>query len=1801
MQTQNPANHTNIETGIALPFQRELEIHEIYRSATISNRTSNKECSNAIKNCIDIATLHKFENTFHMKAQLRGGSPQESEVSNSHYSSLLVKLKQYQEKILKDTTLEREFKLFVEVRGSLEADQCSQNNIENETFELAFDIRKKFLNAETTLNPKVILLTGRAGIGKSLFCKHFQRELLSSWNQNSEDDSGNWFSIYMDFSNLTNPKSDAISETLRKELSLIEEEILLLRIADPNNLQFPSILFIFDGYEEIEEVSVLNSLDSYESFLAKNFYVANKIEGTFWRNAKFIITCREEFICGIKRKDLLFAPINQELSPVPGSFLQRKIDLFSDEQINCYLTKYYFNKVFSRLLASDSEQTSQSSSSRDQVKDFEKFVDNYELRETARTPFFLWILCQVLPDIAAKDTGQKNELNPTQKKILTKRFLLESFVNQAIQSQGDEKEKLLVKKVSQQIQAIALELSGYFIDKSATHPNKNEDLPISKLYPLITWDDKQSRIKFDCPLLLEYFVAKSIEEEINEQISSSQGEQLKASKELLLNKRLLTGFSSDAIIVHFLLDALKEKRLTIDQLMNLIRLTRDQENTGDKIQEFGHSCSHSPFAIAAANAITLLNAAEFDFSGQDLSNICIPGANLSNGVFESTIFRGANLQGVNFTGAYLKDANFAQANLKNIELNVIPSLKFQSKEMIRFVYSRKAKYLAVSVDDQTLIYENVSLQKTHFKEIRKLQGYFPQDIDNPFSQDESQIITVVEKVILVVWDIASGEAIHQLIPKRPIHFLLHFNSAHKELMFFFSNKIESVNLVTEKTVDYPLIGRHSITRGHISSASGGGKLLLLGPHGTRAALYNLTNGKSVLRQRPLQSWGLFKYSKLSSDGKKIISGLEGRYTLISDSVRGHVFKSLVNKIISDQICIGSLHFDERLVYWKARNDLMIQDIAGANVIGSVSITQSSSFDPFSLQMATLEINNASPFKGYLKFDRPFDCTVLPFQGSNFKGLNLLGAIVNGSIGLSQENIAIFQERGNYGKFPQDMMRKLFPDNPEDAKNVREIVLSDAKLDAIHVQMIGCDCLWVNLQRLDLSMNKIGTEAIEALGNNKSWPNLQELSLTYTHLEDKAVIAIAENLIWKNLRKLRLAFNFISNIGAIPIGKNNFWEQLEVLDLQGNKIGNEGAIAIGENNHWKNLTQLDLSGNRINDTNIVKLLCSNGYWRGLKLLSLENNPAVLSIAEVRNNIENISSEHLEELRLPKAKFDRQLLQYLKYSDPKDIIEFPRNLAKSIPSGALNAAVIVTNTTWSNLKKLLLASCNISDQDGVKIGQNNTWSNLEELDLSYNQLRKKSGVAIGSNTRWGKLTSLNLAGNKIGVEGSEAIRKNTTWTKLQTLSLGDNAFGEKIGFDLRFNPTWPNLQTLNLERNAMGAGGITELSKSTTWTNLQTLNLTQNKLDDKGVAALVKNTTWTDLQTLHLQENKIEAEGARELSQNGNWSNLQLLGLQQNNLGAEGAAELAKNESWKNLQLLYLHYNSIGDKGAAGLSRNVSWTMLQTLLLNSNEIGPEGAAELGKSTSWVSLQTLDLSNNAIGCKGAIGLSANKSWVSLQHLNLSSTSIGAEGAAGLSKNVSWVNLRLLELEKNKIGPEGAVALGKNTSWVNLETLDLRNCAIGPKGGGLGSNLTWTNLKTLDLAYNFIKTEGAVELCKNTSWKNLERLDLDTNSIGDAGVTELSKNATWQKLQFLDLSENSIGIKGAAELSRNAPWADLRTLKLNHNRIEVQGIAEFCTNETWINLQELALSRTAEVTQVLKPSPHWPKEIRITYSGFL
>ena len=556
--------------------------------------------------------------------------------TNTDISELLAKLRRYQNKILADETLTRQLSLYID--PLIKSDPVSCNIEESRFCELSFDVKKHFLYSEDRETPKVLLLTGEAGIGKSLFCKNFQREIMSISDIESKDpDERQWLPIYVELSSLNNPKEEAVTETLIRELSLTANEIcLLLTPKRFRNPLLPSLLLIFDGFNEIEALYHQRDQEmspgvSNDYYLKENFYMSNKFK-KLSEDARLIITCREENLQDIKGRDLLFAPIDEnssEKSSIERSFLERKIEPFNDEQITCYLKKYYISRETS--IAKEREEVEEpfplvSDSTRSLswgwVKAFEELIENCKLRESARIPFILSTLTNLLPDIWTQEI--RSNLKRT--KPLTPRFLIDLLVNKTLKSivQNEstdthkEEEAKLVEKRTKQAQILALKAGGYVLnaDSMSTEKTTNEnDSLVSGLIPLVKPCNNNFRFKF-CHLFMEFFISKSIEDEIIRVSNIPNVEGINAC-ELLLNQKLLTSKSSQYQIISYLRDALLEGRLTVKNLLSLIFLSHPGETKPqkdfNKAQKNWCFTSQSPFAVAAANAITILNFSGYGF------------------------------------------------------------------------------------------------------------------------------------------------------------------------------------------------------------------------------------------------------------------------------------------------------------------------------------------------------------------------------------------------------------------------------------------------------------------------------------------------------------------------------------------------------------------------------------------------------------------------------------------------------------------------------------------------------------------------------------------------------------------------------------------------------------------------------------------------------------------------------------------------------------------------------------------------------------------------------------------------------------------------------------------------------------------------------------------------------------------------------------------------------------------------------------------------------------------------------------
>ncbi|MEM7495575.1 MAG: pentapeptide repeat-containing protein, partial [Myxococcota bacterium] len=117
------------------------------------------------------------------------------------------------------------------------------------------------------------------------------------------------------------------------------------------------------------------------------------------------------------------------------------------------------------------------------------------------------------------------------------------------------------------------------------------------------------------------------------------------------------------VLRHVTGDGLAERLLTDEPAALLLLAERARQEPEFKQELFdwieqSKSTDGKQAAVAAANALTILNAAGVSFSGMDLRGINAPGAVLDGAVMDGTDLRGANL-----AGAWLGHASLSQARL----------------------------------------------------------------------------------------------------------------------------------------------------------------------------------------------------------------------------------------------------------------------------------------------------------------------------------------------------------------------------------------------------------------------------------------------------------------------------------------------------------------------------------------------------------------------------------------------------------------------------------------------------------------------------------------------------------------------------------------------------------------------------------------------------------------------------------------------------------------------------------------------------------------------------------------------------------------------------------------------------------------------------------------------------------------------------------------------------------------------------------------------------------------------------------
>ncbi|CAL6006892.1 Pentapeptide_repeats-containing protein [Hexamita inflata] len=551
---------------------------------------------------------------------------------------------------------------------------------------------------------KVALIQGGAGTGKTIYCQYLITQLLQTQQIPT---------LYINLPQLQNWQTQMVEETLA-ELRFSEVEVQKLRDSQKQ------LLFIVDGYDEIR---------SY-----KNLYASN---GLLNWNCKVLFTCRSSHLANDNQYYKYFVPPKTEKQQV---FQEVVLVHFDDQQINDYLERFV-------------AKLEKSSKSWKDWKEYRGHIDAIPgLRNLVENPFILSMIVNVLPAIVAKRGASQNQ------EQLIALDLYEEFVKQWFER---EEERMFSNNVATDIanlkteyEEYALSLATKMVDAGKTvveynstdkqsawkaffDPNSVKATTIRRGVPL----NASTRFySFIHKSILEFFAAREGKRQVQKIATKLDDAVLNCS----MNKLLIV----DKGVFNFYKETIQRYPEFRAQLYQIIELSKTDARV----------------AVAAANAITILNVADESFRDKDFRNVKIPGANLSLAMMDGVDFRGADLTDVNFQSAWLQHAKFDGADMKNVEFGKRAYI-YTEYEINCLKYNNSGSYLAVASGNQSLGYQPI-IQIYNPKTLEQLYNFDEHKTDImwlSFSPDDTQFVCCDRDNTIKTYDIASRKLLNSVI------------------------------------------------------------------------------------------------------------------------------------------------------------------------------------------------------------------------------------------------------------------------------------------------------------------------------------------------------------------------------------------------------------------------------------------------------------------------------------------------------------------------------------------------------------------------------------------------------------------------------------------------------------------------------------------------------------------------------------------------------------------------------------------------------------------------------------------------------------------------------------------------------------------------------------------------------------------------------------------------------------------------------------------------------------------------------
>jgi uncharacterized protein (TIGR02996 family) len=333
---------------------------------------------------------------------------------------------------------------------------------------------------------------------------------------------------------------------------------------------------------------------------------------------------------------------------------------------------------------------------------------------------------------------------------------------------------------------------------------------------------------------------------------------------------------------------------------------------------------------------------------------------------------------------------------------------------------------------------------------------------------------------------------------------------------------------------------------------------------------------------------------------------------------------------------------------------------------------------------------------------------------------------------------------------------------------------------------------------------------------------------------------------------------LADVGCDRLLELQRFPQLTALDLNHNHLGPELAETLVQLPNLPHLSELCLWQNELGEEGL-RNLAKQGVFQRLRSIDLSNN--------------QLSSGSL------------LYLDPLLSLNPLDCLDLRGN-----PIGDDGVLVLVSNPVPTNLRKLFLGHCGLTDTAASSlVGNGCALASLRLLWLNSNQIGLSGVTILADSQNLPSLEELSLASNPLGPAGASILARSLLWQQLAILDLSECSLGDEGVTSLAFSDS-KSLHSLDLTENGIGPDGAVALASGPLLAGLKSLTLDGNRINDAGVVALAESSLASGLRTLHLEDNYITDLGAVTLANSPHLNQVRSLKLNRNAIRRGGQAAL-----------------------------------------------------------------------------------------------------------------------------------------------------------------------------------------------------------------------------------------------------------------------------------------------------------------------